>query len=147
MPAYAWQRLTRRVPGRRQVHLIVAIANHFEPEFRAGMPGRYADLDEREQRVDTWCLEYSKLADPWRDADGFPLRHTYFYPAEHYDKGLIDRLAAHCRAGWGEIEVHLHHGIRTPDTAENTRRALLDFRDALASHGCLSYLDDQGPPR
>jgi hypothetical protein len=135
------------VPGRRQVHLIVTIANHFEPEFIAGAPGGFADLDERERRVDTWCLEYSKLVDPWRDADGLPLRHTYFYPAEHYDKGLIERLAAHCRAGWGEIEVHLHHGIRAPDTAENTRRTLLDFRDALASHGCLSYLDDEGSPR
>src|SRR5262249_35900214 len=30
---------------------------------------------------------------------------------------------------------------------ENTRRTLLTFRDALAGHGCLSFLDDQGPPR
>ncbi len=147
LPAYCWQRATRRVPSRGPVHVMVAIANHFEPEFMPGMPGKYVDLNERERRVEAWCQEYVALADPWRDVDGFPLRHTYFYPAEHYDKRLIEPLAAHCRAGWGEIEVHLHHGIQAPDTAENTRRILLDFRDALAGHGCLSYLNDEGPPR
>ena len=126
---------------------MIAIANHFEPEIMPDMPGEFADLNERERRVEAWCEEYRALADPWRDVDGSPLRQTYFYPAEHYDKRLIDHLAAHCRAGWGEIEVHLHHGIRAPDTAENTRRALLAFRDALAGHGCLSYLNDEGPPR
>ena len=146
VPAYCWQRMTRRVPSRGPIHVMVAIANHFEPEFMS-TPGEYANLNERERRVEVWCQEYQALADPWRDVDGSPLRQTYFYPAEHYDRRLIDRLAAHCRAGWGEIEIHLHHGIQKPDTAENTRRALLDFRDVLAGHGCLSYLDEEGPPR
>src|SRR5438132_12834507 len=95
VPAYAWQRLTRRVPSTRPVHLMITIANHFEPEFVPGAPGRYVNLDERERRVETWCLDYPKLTDPWRDIDGFPLRQTYFYPAEHYEKRLIDCLAAH----------------------------------------------------
>lgn len=147
LPAYGWQRATRRIPDSGPVHVILAIANHFEPELMPSVPGEYADLDERERRVEAWCQEYRALTDPWRDVDGSPLRHTYFYPAEHYHKRLIDHLAAHCRAGWGEIEVHLHHGIQAPDTAEHTRRMLIDFRDALAGHGCLSYLDDEGPPR
>jgi hypothetical protein len=75
------------------------------------------------------------------------LRHTYFYPAEDYDEALIDRLAEHCHAGWGEIEIHLHHGVEAPDSAENTRRTLLRFRDALASRGCLSREDGIGTPR
>jgi hypothetical protein len=84
----------------------------------------------------------------WRDSEGRPFVHTYFYPAEQYDQGLIDRMAQHCHDGWGEIEVHLHHGMEAADTAENTRRQLLEFRDTLASrHGCLCYLDDAGPPR
>src|SRR5262249_45101303 len=124
--------------------LMISIADHFEPEF---MPQGYADLDERERRVEIWCRKYPEMADPWRDADGFPLRHTYFYPAEHYEKRLIDRLAMHSKEGWGEIEVHLHHGVATPDTPENTRRVLLEFRDALAGHGCLSYINDHDSPR
>jgi len=127
--------------------VMLAIANHFEPGNVPGMPGEYAEPDERRRRVEAWCSDYQALADRWRDADGSPLQHTYFYPAEHYEKPLIDHLAAHCRAGLGEIEIHLHHGIQEPDTAENTRRVLLEFRNALASHGCLSYLEGEGPPR
>lgn len=147
LPSYSWQQLTRPGPGRGPVHVMLAIANHFEPGNVQGMPGEYAEPDERRRRVEAWCSEYPALTDRWRDADGLPLRHTYFYPAEHYEKPLIDRLATHCREGFGEVEIHLHHGLEVPDTAENTRRVLLGFRDALASHGCLSYLDGQGPPR
>ena len=60
----------------------------------------------------------------WRDDDGRPFVHTYFYPAEQYDRGLLQRLASHCNAGWGEIEIHLHHGLTIPDNEENTRRQL-----------------------
>jgi len=41
-------------------------------------------------------------------------------------------LAEHCHDGWGEIEIHLHHGVPEPDTAETLRRSLVAFRDALA---------------
>jgi hypothetical protein len=85
--------------------------------------------------------------DAWRDDEGRPFRHTYFYPAEQYDATLIDRLAEHCHDGWGEIEIHLHHGVNTPDTRENTRRVLSEFRDALEARGCLSREDGAGPPR
>src|SRR5205085_1154013 len=55
--------------------------------------------------------------------------------------------AEHCQSGWGEIEIHLHHGIKSPDTAENTRRAIVEFRDALARHGCLSRINGDSIPR
>ncbi len=83
----------------------------------------------------------------WRDDDGRHFRHTYFYPAEQYDADLIDRLAEHCRDGWGEIEVHLHHGINGPDTKQHTLQTLTEFRDALASRGCLSLENGAGLPR
>ncbi|HVN32092.1 MAG TPA: hypothetical protein VMT45_08890 [Thermoanaerobaculaceae bacterium] len=127
--------------------MMLAIANHFEPEMVPGMPREHAEPDEQQRRVEAWCSAYAGLADRWRDVDGAPLRHTYFYPAERYEKLPLDLLAAHCRAGWGEIEVHLHHGVSTPDTSENTRMVLIGFRDTLASHGCLSYLDGEGSPR
>jgi hypothetical protein len=58
-------------------------------------------------------------------------------------------LAEHCHSGWGEIEVHLHHGVGgVPDTEANTRRVLTEFRDALAlQHGCLSYEQGSDAPR
>jgi hypothetical protein len=146
LPAYLWQRLTRRVPA-GPLHLMLTIANHFEPENSPDAPRRFASEAERSRRVDEWCRAYPTMAEKWRDADGRPLQHTYFYPAEHYSTCLIDQLAAHCRSGWGEVEVHLHHGVDAPDTSKNTRAQLLKFRDALAGHGCLSRDRGQGPPR
>ncbi len=146
LPVYNWQRIVRRPRG-RPAHLMIAVADHFEPAIVPDAPDTYASRDEQERRVEHWCSEYPKAVEAWRDADGRALRHTYFYPAEQYEKRLIDRLAEHCQAGWGEIEIHLHHGLEAPDTAENTRRALLQFRDALAGHGCLSRWTGEGPPR
>ena len=146
LPGYTWQRLIRRTSP-RPVHLVFALADHFEPAIVPEAPGAYASRSEQERRLEKWCREYPKRLEAWRDDDGWPFRHTYFYPAEQYDRALIERLAEHCQAGWGEIEIHLHHGVKRPDTAENTRRSLLEFRDLLAGQGCLSRLDGAGPPR
>jgi hypothetical protein len=147
LPGYAWQRLTRSSPA-GPVHLIFALADHFEPAIVPADGSARAPYDEQERRLERWCREYPRLVDGFRDSDGRPFNHTYFYPAEQYDRGLMERLAEHCHAGWGEVEIHLHHGTKTPDTAENTRRQLLEFRDVLAQqHGCLSYLNGVGSPQ
>jgi hypothetical protein len=148
MPAFFWQQLRRRLPKQGPLHLIVAIADHFEPSIVPGAPpGTYASLDEQERRLKDWCQAYPRAVAAYRDADGYPLRQTYFFPAEQYEKAIVERLADHCRAGWGEVEVHLHHGVDAPDTAENTRQTLVEFRDILAGHGCLSRWEGQGTPR
>ncbi len=144
---FAWQKLTRRAP-RGPVHLMIALADHFEPSIVPANRSQYAPYSEQERRMDVWCREYPRVADASRDSDGRPFIHTYFYPAEQYDRRFLQQLAEHCHEGWGEIEIHLHHGISAPDTAENTRRALSNFRDKLASeHGCLSYFDGEGSPK
>lgn len=123
---------------------MIAVADHFEPSF---LSTGFATIDEQERRLERWCVEYPKVADPWRDAEGRPFRHTYFYPAEQYDRRLIERLAHHCHEGWGEIEIHLHHGLEQPDSGENTRAVLAGFREALVAHGCLSRWNGAGPAR
>jgi hypothetical protein len=148
VPAYFWQRLVHTSAPERPAHLIIALADHFEPSFVPNAPkGTLAPAAEQERRLERWCREYPKLVDPWRDHDGRPFRHTYFFPAEQCQEPVIKRLAEHCREGWGEIEIHLHHGVDQPDTAENTRRILQDFRDVLEHHGCLSRLDSAGSAR
>jgi hypothetical protein len=114
---------------------------------RSGPSSTAVDRREQERRVANWCRKYPAAVEAWRDEEGQPLRHTYFYPAEDYDAGLVDCLAEHCHAGWGEIEIHLHHGVDAPDTAAHTARTLIEFRDALAARGCLSREDGAGPPR
>lgn len=147
-PAYLWQRATRRSARMRPVHLIIGLADHFEPSIVPESPGTYASRDVQERRLEKWLREYPLAVDRWRDSDGRPFCHTYFYPAEQYDKALLEMLASHCREGWGEVEIHLHHGVKAPDTAENTRRTLTEFRDTLEKqHGCLSRMDGEGPAR
>jgi hypothetical protein len=146
LPGYGMQRLARgRSRAQRPLHVVIALADHFEPAHQPA--GGFAPLAEQERRLERWCRLYPEVMDGWRDADGFPFRHTYFYPAEQYDAGLIDRLAAHCAAGWGEVEVHLHHGVEAPDTSANTRAMLETFRDRLGEHGCLSRWNGVGPLR
>lgn len=146
-PFYLWQRCVRHLPDIRPLHLVIGVADHFEPMNRTEAPGKHVDFREQERRLKKWCREYPAAVGAWRDDEGQPLRHTYFYPAEEYDDALIDRLAEHCHAGWGEIEIHLHHGVEVPDTGEKTRRSLVEFRDALAARGCLSRENGAGPPR
>lgn len=147
VPAYCWQRLTRRTPRVKPVHLIIALANHFEPGILPHDEGNLAARTVQQQRLERWCEQYPKAVAGFPDHDGRTFRHTYFYPAEQYDKGLLDLLAGHCHEGWGEIEIHLHHGVESAGTPQATRQLLDEFRDALVRHGCLSQLDGIGGAR
>ena len=147
VPSYLWQRGTRRGPSGKPVHVLIAVADHFEPSILPGQSGKFAPLDEQERRLESWCREYPRAMAAFPDHEGYNFRHTYFSPAEQYDRGLLDRLAEHCRAGWGEVEVHLHHGIKQPDTGESAKLVIERFRDALVQHGCLSRWEGAGPAR
>jgi len=146
LPGGTWRALS--APVREPVHLIMAVADHFEPAIDPSDGQKRVPRSEQERRLEWWSREYPKAADRWRDHEGRPFVHTYFYPAEQYDEGLVEILAGHCHSGWGETEVHLHHGIPHADTAENTRRVLTEFRDRLAlRHRCLSFEEGSEQPR
>ncbi len=83
-----------------------------------------------------WLDEWPRAAAASaRDADGCHPRHTFFYPAEEYDADCVAMLAELTAAGWGEVEVHLHH---RHDTAAGLAARLTAFRDTLrARHGLL----------
>jgi hypothetical protein len=127
-------------------HLIFVVANHFEPSWNE--QGAQLDWNTQLAKLDRWCEQARAIGEAVRDADGTPFRHTNFYPAEQYHPRLLQRLAELQAAGFGEVEVHLHHGVEEPDTEENLRRALTEFRDALAlEHQCLSRLDESDAPK
>jgi hypothetical protein len=111
-PSATWRAL--QSPARGPVHVIFVLADHFEPAIDPEDGQKRVSRSEQERRMEWWAREYPKVVDGWRDHDGRPLVHTYFYPAEQYDEGLVEMLADHCHAGWGEVEVHLHHGFRIP---------------------------------
>jgi hypothetical protein len=130
-PAWRTREWFRRQMESRSgpAHLIFLVANHFEPPIGPeGLP-----------QLEKWCELARATGNSVRDHDGVPFRHTNFFPAEQYNPALLEMMAALQREGFGEVEVHLHHGVEQPDTAANTRRVLVEFRDALAQeHRCLS---------
>jgi hypothetical protein len=130
-------------PGKRRkprsgetVHLILCIADHFEPRN-----GKVTEEVAR-ARVDRWASDYPRLLGHFRDSDGRPPRHTFFYPVEQYHADDLEALAGLCRAGYGEVEIHLHHD---GDTDETLRRTLLEAKTLLSErHGLLSRHRDTG---
>jgi hypothetical protein len=119
-------------------HLVFVVANHFEPGL-----GQAAL-----KRLEKWCELARSTGDALRDHDGTPFRHTNFFPAEQYERPLLEMLSSLQADGYGEVEIHLHHGIDRPDTAENTRRQLETFRDILAEkHRCLSREHANSQPK
>ena len=136
--------LARRLgEGAGPLHLIVVVANHFEPAWSER--GGFLPLDEQRRRLDAWCETARATGEAVRDVDGTPFRHTNFYPAEQYHAPLLDTMAGLQAGGFGEVEVHLHHGLDAPDTEASLRRQLVEFRDRLAGeHRCLSREGEGG---
>jgi hypothetical protein len=128
-PFWRVSEVARRPNSSNQTHLIFVVANHFEPGLG----------DEALRRLEKWSKLARATGDAIRDHDGTPFRHTNFFPAEQYERPLLNMLAELQRDGFGEVEIHLHHGVDRPDTAANTRLMLERFRDVLAhEHRCLS---------
>jgi hypothetical protein len=115
-------------------HVFICVADHFEP--------MWANASNRLQRerVKRWSDFYPKLAAQFEDSRGHVATRSFFYPAEQYDPELVEMLAELCRAGFGEIEVQVHH---KNDSAQNFRDTLLAFTDVLHhQHGILRKRDD-----
>src|SRR3989442_1954719 len=53
LPAYGWQRVVRRPARGRPAHLLIALADHFEPSIVPGAPGVPAPMHEQERRAPT----------------------------------------------------------------------------------------------
>jgi len=124
---HAFKRRSPR-PG-TPVHVLLCIADHFEPGRGGASPA------QARERVERWVRDYPRLFGGFRDSDGRPPRHTFFYPLEQYDPEHLDALAELCRQKFGEVEVHLHH---EGDTPEQLRARLIAYKELLARrHGLL----------
>lgn len=110
-------------------HLLVALCDHYEPLW--GDAGR----EQGRRRVDRWLEDYPRLAAGYRDADGRPPRHSFFFPGEQYAPEYLEGLGRLTRSGLGEVEVHLHHD---GDDEPKLRRDLAGYLAAFAEHGHLS---------
>lgn len=121
------RKLADRYEGPR--HLLVAVCDHYEPLWDN------ATSEQGWLRVREWLTRYPELVSGLKDADGYAPRHSFFFPGEQYEPRFLDALAELARAGYGEVELHLHHDA---DTASKLKRDLLDYLRAYAEHGHLS---------
>lgn len=128
--ARQWSR-RQAVRADEKVDLILCIADHFEPRY-----GPVTD-DVAQQRVESWLEKYPERFGDFTDSDGRPPRHTCFYPLEQYDRLEMEGIAELCAAGFGEVEVHLHHNH---DTSFSLRCKLIKYARMLHErHGLLSH--------
>lgn len=132
VPAYVRQRSLRRrnhPDFSEPVDVFIAVCDHFEPET-----GK-VDAATALTRVDTWAECYPQQFGDLRDCNGRPPQHTFFFPQDEYRPEYVDRLADLVRAGFGDVDVHLHHHNDTPD---GFREKLEVFRNVLHHrHGLL----------
>lgn len=111
------------------VSVFIAVCDHFEPECD-GVIGDAA-LD----RVRRWHVEYPERFKRFQDCQGTVPQHTFFFPQEEYSPAYLDLLAELREAGYGDVDVHLHHD---GDTAASLKEKLESFRETLFHrHGLL----------
>ena len=124
-----WSRPPRTDPT-QPLRVFLCVADHFEPKWRGAGP------ELQKERLRRWRDRWPALAERFRDSDGRPPQQTFFYAADQYEPEHAETLAAIRRAGFGDVEVHLHHD---DDTADGLREKLLWFTDALwRRHGLLA---------
>lgn len=131
---WAKDRLERRSRPRYAgtKHLLFCLCDHYEP-LHGG-----ADMDRGIERVRAWRDTYPGLVDRFRDSNGRPPRHSYFYPGDQYDPRLVEPIAEMCGMGLGEMEVHLHHDADTRETL--AEKLVATLRD-LDRHGTMAKRD------
>jgi hypothetical protein len=113
----------------RDVHLFLSVCDHYEPMWHR--PPRHV----QDARVARWVEELPVALDGLEDSTGRPPQHTFFYPGDEYDPAHVDEIAGLCRAGFGDVEVHLHH---RHDTSESLREKLANYAETLhRRHGLL----------
>jgi hypothetical protein len=106
-------------------HLLVLYCDHFEP-------GKDFDRTRR------WAKAWMNLADRHVRATGRPPLHSWFYPCEKPFDENMEVLRDLVARGYGEVELHLHHGH---DTAASLDRKLSDGIAYFRRFGFLETTD------
>jgi len=123
-----------RTPAAGPRHLLFAFCDHYEPLWKLPADTSAAHATGL-ARVAAWQTGYPAMAQEFRDADGRPPRHSFFFPGEQYTPAFLEPLADLARRGFGEVELHLHHD---GDTADKLRADIGRYLGDLARHGHLS---------
>lgn len=121
---------------RGPVHIFFCMTDHYEPGWN--------NIDEKgeRERVDQLLDLYPKIADKHRDHDGRIPRRTWFFPPHYHRFGNLKKLVDLSSRGYGEIEIHLHHGKYIPDTSENLRLTLEEIVKDYSQFGIFGEFEN-----
>ncbi len=122
LPAYLRQDWRENAPVGKTRHLMFCFVDHYEPRWEN------PSYETECERVRRWRVDYPKLCEKHRDADGRPPVHSFFFPEEEYRPEHLDALVELCRMNLGEIDIHLHH---ENDTDAGLREKLRRFTQLL----------------
>ncbi|MBI4358112.1 MAG: hypothetical protein HY584_02325 [Candidatus Omnitrophica bacterium] len=93
-------------PVSRPKHILFLYVDHFEPHDQ--------------ETMSRWMEGYPEMAKKHEDADGKLPQHSFFWFFSRSDgvekRSFLKQLAQLVYEGYGEIELHMHHGNDTEET-------------------------------
>ena len=126
-----------RLRNKKPVHILFCVVDHYEPGT-----GHVSQANARE-RVDALLSRYPKLADEHKDHDGYCPKRTWFFPPHYHENYYLRDLVSLCEKGYGEIELHFHHGKSRPDTPDNLETTLRQCIEEYSHFGMFGTLEGQ----
>lgn len=125
----------------KPTHVMFLFVDHFEPKEDT------RDLARQQARMQAWREKYPEMAKRHRDADGCHPKHGWFYLVEEWETEQADRdflrmLAAMSYEGFGEVDLHVHHGpgwhiFPEIDTAEKLEAQIERLKKLYRETGAL----------
>lgn len=113
----------------KPIHILFCMVDHYEPGT-----GHVTD-EIANNRVARLLLEYPRIAENHRDSAGNYCKRTWFFPPHYHKNYFLRDLVTLCEKGYGEIELHLHHGKDVPDTSANLEKTILQCIEEYSLFG------------
>ena len=129
--AYLMQDIQKK---EKPVHIIFCTVDHFEPGTRG------ASTEIEEARMTELLTKYPNVAGKHKDFYENIPRRTWFLPPHYHRNYNLKKLVSLCEEGYGEIELHLHHGKTRPDTSDNLKKTLLQ---CVEEYGCFGIFGSE----
>lgn len=122
-------------------HIMFLYVDHFEPwEYTT-------DIKIAQAHMENWLTNYPAMASKHRDADGMVPQHTWFYLVENWqwkeqDAEFLRQLGYLVYDGFGEVELHIHHGapqriFPEVNTSEKLQNLIEELKDFFSHAGAL----------
>ena len=109
-PAYFRDALSGRYShADKTTDLFFLMCDHWEPGYG----------DRNVNAAVDWLARYKEIAVDHLDSDGRRFQYTWFYPVDNIEEPVLRQLSQAAFEGFGEVEVHWHHGHNSSEIYEN----------------------------